>query len=123
MSTAPVFDIDTTNLLNDPKPFWERMRTSRPTACVPALYAVLVTNRDETYFKNPNHSDPWRDISKSIPFSSGPHFGARAWASRSLIVNVALPMILDVLPNMTLNGPVEIRGMAFRGPVELPVTW
>ena len=44
---------------------------------------------------------------------AGPHFCAGAWASRSLIVNVALPMILDAFPNMTLNGSVEFSGWAF----------
>ncbi len=80
-------------------------------------------NHDEIYFDNPNQFDPWRDTSKSIPFGAGPHFCAGAWASRSLIVNVALPMILDAFPNMTLNGSVEFSGWAFRGPLKVPVTW
>ncbi len=80
-------------------------------------------NHDEKYFDDPNQFDPWRDTSKSIPFGAGPHFCAGAWAARSLIVNVALPMILDAFPNMTLNGSVEFSGWAFRGPVEVPVTW
>ena len=80
-------------------------------------------NRDEIYFDDPNQFDPWRDTSKSIPFGAGPHFCAGAWASRSLIVNVALPMILDAFPNMTLNGSVEFTGRAFRGPLKVQVTW
>ena len=80
-------------------------------------------NCDETYFDDPNQFDPWRDTSKSIPFGAGPHFCAGAWASRSLIVNVALPMILDAFPKMTLNGSVEFNGRAFRGPLKVPVTW
>tara|TARA_B100001057_G_scaffold177272_1_gene178112 strand:+ start:158 stop:358 length:201 start_codon:yes stop_codon:yes gene_type:complete len=49
MSTAPVFDIDTTAFLKDPYPFLERMRASYPIAYVPKLDAVLVTKRDDIF--------------------------------------------------------------------------
>lgn len=80
-------------------------------------------NRDETYFEDPNLFNPWRDTSKSVPFGAGPHFCAGAWASRSLIVNVALPMIMEAFPKMALSGPVDFSGWAFRGPVKVPVIW
>ncbi len=80
-------------------------------------------NRDETYFEDPNLFNPWRDTSKSVPFGAGPHFCAGAWASRSLIVNVALPMIMEAFPKMALSGPVDFSGWAFRGPVKVPVVW
>ena len=80
-------------------------------------------NCDETYFDNPNQFDPLRETRKSIPFGAVSNFSARAWVSRSLIVDVALPMILGTFPKMTLNGSVEFSGWAFRGPLEVPVTW
>ena len=49
MSTAPVFDIDTTAFLKDPYSFFGRMPASCPIAYVPALDAVLVTKHDDVF--------------------------------------------------------------------------
>ena len=88
-----------------------------------ALLMFSSANRDETYFDDPNQVDPWRDTSKSISPGAGPYFCATAWASRSLNVNVALPMLLKSFTNMTLSGPVEFKGWAIRGLLKDPVTW
>ena len=80
-------------------------------------------NRDEEYFDDPNTFNPYRDTSKAITFGAGPHFCAGAWATKSLIVNVALPMIFETLPDMKLNGEVKFIGWAFRGPISVPVIW
>lgn len=80
-------------------------------------------NRDETVFEDPDRFDLTRDTSKSIAFGAGPHFCAGAWASRCLIAEVALPMIFDRLSGLELAGKVPFGGWAFRGPLEMPVTW
>ncbi len=49
MSTAPVFDIDTTASLKDLNPFLEHMRASCPIAYVPALDVILITKRDDVF--------------------------------------------------------------------------
>ena len=82
-------------------------------------------NRDEAYFDRPDRFDVSRDVSKSIAFGAGPHFCAGAWASRSLVAEVALPSLFDRLKGLRLGGetPVEVRGWAFRGVLSLPVRW
>lgn len=80
-------------------------------------------NRDESVFEDPERFDITRDTSQSIAFGAGPHFCAGAWASRCLIAEVALPMIFEKLPDLALAGEVPFGGWAFRGPLEMPVTW
>ena len=83
-------------------------------------------NRDERWFDEPDRFDATRDTKMSITFGAGPHFCAGAAASRSMVGDVALPMIFDRLDGLRLapdRGPVEFGGWAFRGPLEVPVTW
>ena len=82
-------------------------------------------NRDEAHFNAPDTFDLTRDASKSIAFGAGPHFCAGAWASRAMIAEVALPSIFSRLRNLRLREgePVRIGGWAFRGLLNLPVTW
>lgn len=82
-------------------------------------------NRDEKHFANGERFDVRRDASKSIAFGAGPHFCAGAWASRSMLADVALPTIFARLTNLRLldDEPVRIGGWAFRGLLNLPVTW
>lgn len=82
-------------------------------------------NRDEKYFKRPDEFDVTRDVSKSVAFGAGPHFCAGAWASRAMIADVALPTLFARLPGLRLadTEPVRIGGWAFRGILNLPVTW
>ena len=82
-------------------------------------------NRDEKHFVNPETFDIGRDASKSVAFGAGPHFCAGAWASRAMVADVALPTVFSRLKNLRLvNGePVRIVGWAFRGLLNLPVTW
>jgi cytochrome P450 len=82
-------------------------------------------NRDETHFENPDRFDVSRDVSKSIAFGAGPHFCAGAWASRAMLADVALPTLFARLNNLRLDDrePVRIGGWAFRGLLNLPVTW
>lgn len=80
-------------------------------------------NRDETVFEDPDRFDLSRDTSPSIAFGAGPHFCAGAAASRALIADVALPMLFEYLPDIRLAGNVPFEGWAFRGPVNMPVSW
>ncbi|MGY3585244.1 cytochrome P450 [Bradyrhizobium sp. USDA 4341] len=82
-------------------------------------------NRDEKHFDRPDAFDVRRDASKSIAFGAGPHFCAGAWASRAMVADVALPAIFDRLNNLRLiaDKPPRIGGWAFRGLLDLPVTW
>jgi cytochrome P450 len=82
-------------------------------------------NRDEQYFDRPDQFDVTRDTSKSIAFGAGPHFCAGAWASRAMVADVALPAIFSRLHHLRIveGDPVRIGGWAFRGLLNLPVTW
>jgi cytochrome P450 len=82
-------------------------------------------NRDEKYFPNADRFDIGRDASKSVAFGAGPHFCAGAWASRAMIAVVALPAVFSRLRNLRIvnDEPVRVVGWAFRGLLNLPVTW
>jgi cytochrome P450 len=82
-------------------------------------------NRDEKHFGNADRFDVRRDASKSIAFGAGPHFCAGAWASRAMVADVALPAIFSRLKNLRIveDASVRIGGWAFRGLLNLPVTW
>ncbi|MDK3017367.1 cytochrome P450 [Pseudodonghicola flavimaris] len=80
-------------------------------------------NRDERIFDDPDRFDLGRDISAAISFGAGPHFCAGAWASKSLIADVALPMLFERMPDLRLAGPARFGGWAFRGPLTMPVAW
>ncbi len=79
-------------------------------------------NRDGDHFDKPDTFDITRDTAKAISFGAGPHFCAGAWASRTLIAEVALPMLFAAFPDMKLAGDVAFGGWAFRGPLEVLVT-
>jgi len=80
-------------------------------------------NRDETIFDKPDTFDITRDTSKAVSFGAGPHFCAGAAASRSLIAEVALPMLFERFPGLKLAGEVAFAGWAFRGPLQVPVSF
>ena len=73
-------------------------------------------NRDEDIFEKPNEFKLNRDVARSISFGAGPHFCAGAWISKTLISEVAIPMLFEKFPNMKLLSRVEYSGWAFRGP-------
>lgn len=82
-------------------------------------------NRDESVFDDPDDFRIDRDLSQSISFGAGPHFCAGAWASRSLIAEVALPKLFARLPGLRLAPGTDapFAGWAFRGPLSVPVVW
>ena len=82
-------------------------------------------NRDEKHFADPDRFDLRRDTSKSVAFGAGPHFCAGASASRAMVADVALPTVFARLKNLRLvaEPPVRVVGWAFRGLLNLPLTW
>ncbi len=80
-------------------------------------------NRDEAVFEFPEHYNIKRDTSSSVTFGAGPHFCAGAWVSRTLIADVALPMLFAKFPNLRLIEDVTFTGWAFRGPKSVMVKW
>jgi cytochrome P450 len=82
-------------------------------------------NRDEAHFVDAEKFDLTRDTAKSIAFGAGPHFCAGAAVSRTMIADVALPGVFARLKGLRLDArePVRIGGWAFRGLMNLPVTW
>ena len=82
-------------------------------------------NRDERVFEHSDQFDVTRDTSKSIAFGAGPHFCAGAWASRAMVADVALPTVFGRLRGLRIieTEPVRIGGWAFRGLLNLPLTW
>lgn len=80
-------------------------------------------NRDESQFEKPDVFDITQNTKASIPFGAGPHFCAGAAASRSLIADVAMPMIFERLKGLRLDGEARFGGWAFRGPLKMPVAW
>jgi cytochrome P450 len=73
-------------------------------------------NRDEDIFETPDEFRLDRDVARSISFGAGPHFCAGAWISKTLIAEVAIPMLFEKFPNIKLLSGVEYFGWAFRGP-------
>ncbi|MEE9375784.1 MAG: cytochrome P450 [Rhizobiaceae bacterium] len=80
-------------------------------------------NRDEGIFNAPESFDITRSTAKAISFGAGPHFCAGAATARTLISEVALPMLFDRFKNLSLNGDADFSGWAFRGPLSVPVNW
>ncbi|MEM1301730.1 MAG: cytochrome P450, partial [Pseudomonadota bacterium] len=78
-------------------------------------------NRDAEHFSNPDAFDLTQDRSAAISFGAGPHFCAGAWASKTLIGDVALPMFFEAFPKVRLVEDVQFGGWAFRGPIKAMV--
>ena len=89
-----------------------------------ALVAAVLSsaNRDERRFTDPDRYDLHRRQGPHLAFSTGAHVCLGAWLGRST-VRVAVQRLFDRLPELALNGPVDIRGFEFRGPVRLDVAW
>lgn len=80
-------------------------------------------NRDESTFENAECFDIQRDTRKAVSFGAGPHFCAGAWVSRALVADVALPKLFERFPRLRLEQPVKLVGWAFRGPLNVAVSW
>lgn len=80
-------------------------------------------SHDEAHFDTPERFDITRDTSAAIPFGAGPHFCGGAAIARTLVADIALPLLFEHLPGLRLTGEVPFRGWAFRGPTTMPVAW
>jgi cytochrome P450 len=82
-------------------------------------------NHDETRYDHAEHFDVDRPVQNHLAFGTGQHQCLGMHLAR-LELRVGLDMILDRLPNLRLDpdepGPV-IAGLAFRGPMSLPVVF
>ena len=80
-------------------------------------------NRDEDIFNQADSFNITRDIGPSLSFGAGPHYCAGAWASRTLIADVALPEFFKHFQNPVITEDVNFGGWAFRGPLSLHCKW
>ncbi len=92
-----------------------------------ATVAVVVAsaNRDENQFDEPDTFSLSREKVTNLAFGNGTHICAGNWAARAMVGDIALPMLHDALPGLTVIAPEQVpwRGWVFRGTTELPVTW
>jgi len=82
-------------------------------------------NRDENHFAHSDRFDIRRDVAKSVAFGAGPHFCAGAWVTRAMVADVALPAIFSRFANLRIEDSQQVRisGWAFRGLLNLPLSW
>jgi cytochrome P450 len=84
---------------------------------------VCSANHDESIFDAPEKFDVMRDTSNLLSFSKGAHFCGGAHVSRTLIADVALPMIFERFKNLRLIEETVYGGIFFRGPIKMRVAW
>lgn len=92
-----------------------------------ATVAVIVAsaNRDSAQFQNADQFDLTRDATSHLAFGNGTHICAGNWVARSMIGDIALPLLYDELPDLRAIDPdsTDYHGWVFRGARSLPVTW
>jgi cytochrome P450 len=93
---------------------------------IPAGSTVLVglaaANRDPAVFDRPDDFDIERDMAGHIAFGFGQHFCLGAWLARAEM-DVAIDVLLERLPGLTLAEEPRFVGAVLRGPDRLPVTF
>ncbi|MEV0731226.1 cytochrome P450 [Polymorphospora sp. NPDC050346] len=79
-------------------------------------------NRDPARYPDPHRFDPDRPNIQPVSFGGGAHYCLGAPLAR-LEAQVAFPLLLAMLPRLSLAGPVERRDrLVLRGFAALPVT-
>jgi cytochrome P450 len=79
-------------------------------------------NRDPARYPDPHRFDPDRQNVQPVSFGSGAHYCLGAPLAR-LEAQVAFPLLLTMLPRLSLAGPAERRDrLVLRGYARLPVT-
>ncbi|SCL35016.1 Cytochrome P450 [Micromonospora rhizosphaerae] len=79
-------------------------------------------NRDPARYPNPHRFDPDRPNIQPVSFGGGAHYCLGAPLAR-LEAQVAFPLLLTMLPRLSLAGPGERRDrLVLRGYATLPVT-
>lgn len=82
-------------------------------------------NRDPAVFTNPETFNIHRPKKPHLGFGGGAHFCAGTWIARAQVAQIAMPALLDRLPNMRLdpnNASVD-AGWVFRGLIKMPWFW
>lgn len=82
-------------------------------------------NHDPDRYERPEAFDIHRPAKGHLAFATGPHLCLGIHLAR-MEMRVALEAVLDRLPNVRLDpdaGDVEIRGLGFRAPRQLPVVF
>jgi len=84
--------------------------------------SITGANRDPALFADPDVYDPFRvNAGKHLAFAHGPHFCVGAHLAR-LETGLAAAAIAK-LPGLRLSGHAVPRGVVFRKPPQLHVTW
>lgn len=87
------------------------------------IVSLAAANRDPLHFPDPDRFDIRRPNSRShVAFAQGPHACIGAQLAR-LETRAALNAVLDLLPDISLAGPVETTGVTFRKPLALHAVW
>jgi cytochrome P450 len=89
-----------------------------------SMVAAVLTaaNRDPRRWTDPDTFRIDRGEGPHLAFSVGEHRCLGEWMGRQQ-VRIGVERLLDRLPELRLNGEVELYGFEFRGPVSLPVAW
>jgi cytochrome P450 len=95
---------------------------------IPKGAAVLCflgsANRDESRWTEPDQFDARREIKQHATFGFGPHICIGMHLARAEITT-ALDLLLDIAPDLVVapggEVPMQIRGLASRGPEAIPV--
>jgi len=89
---------------------------------VELLILLGSANRDPARYRDPNRFDPDRPNIQPVSFGGGAHYCLGAPLAR-LEAQVAFPLLLSMLPRLSLAGPGERRDrLVLRGYATLPVT-
>ncbi len=88
------------------------------------LVSAMVSSacHDESLFADPARFDIHRERQPNAAFGYGPHFCAGHQFARDL-ERISLRLLVEAMPGLALDGPVEFRGWEFRAPTALHVTW
>lgn len=86
---------------------------------------VGAANRDPAIFEEADSFDITRPKQPHLAFGSGVHLCAGHWAARMGIGEVAIPLLYEKIPGLTVDHRRTSvwQGWFFRGLSELPVTW
>jgi cytochrome P450 len=85
--------------------------------------SIAGANRDPASFPDPDRFDVRRDnAGRHVAFAGGPHVCIGMHLAR-LEAHTALRLALDRLPNLRLDQPTAPRGLVFRKPPSLEVSW